>query len=78
MDKLKKPTRMDLLKELIWSFIVSLVTFVYIMLFLLIISFVFQSMLDLKLITMLYVAIAGSIIMFVYRIIRTILRPSSN
>ena len=78
MDKLNQLTRIDLLKELIWSFIVSLVTFVYIMLFLLIISFIFQSMLDIKLITMLYVSIAGSIIMFVYRIIRSILRTSAN
>ena len=66
--------RMDLLKELIWSFIVSLVTFVYIMLFLLIISFVFQSMLDLKLVTMLYAAVAGAVIMFIYRIIRSVSR----
>jgi len=68
--KYEKLSRRDLLMEIIWTLMIEAITFLYCMVFLLIISFVFQSMVNLSLKDMLYLSVIGTIGMLIYRIIK--------
>jgi hypothetical protein len=76
-DKSRKYSGLDMIKEIIWTFLFTLASYVYWVVLLLIISFVFNSIIDLSFRDILIISVFLSICMMIYRIIRTFMKSMS-
>lgn len=76
-EKSNKMGKVDILKELIWTLLLGVATFIYWLAMLLIITFVFNSIINLSFATVLMISLLLSLVMVLWRVIK-ISRRSGN
>lgn len=73
-DKSRDYTRVDVLKEMIWTLLLSVACFVYWVVLLLIITFIFNSIIKLSLEAIIIISVFLTISFLIYRCIKAIIR----
>lgn len=71
-EETRKSSAFDLIKEVIWSFLFMLVSYIYFIALLLAISFVFNSIIDLSLIAILLISFFLTLALLILRSIKRI------
>lgn len=67
-------TKVDILKDMIWTLISMIAFFIYLVVFLLVITFVFNSIIKLSFQAIVIISIVLTIGMLLYRIIKTLIK----